>query len=214
MLLGLLLRHGLKKRLKLVFTSASQRRHTHYTRLLISGMDAVVAASPKSASYLRRPARVVPHGIDTETFRPTGARRALRRSLGLSENVTVGCYGRIRHQKGTDVFVDAMIAVLPHYPDATALVMGRATGRHRGYLQSLRHAVAKAGLTNRILFLPEVPVDEMPRWYQALDLFRGSPALGGLWPHSARSHGLRVYRSSPRPSVPSTNWWWKAGPVV
>ena len=194
MLLGLLLRHGLKKRLKLVFTSASQRRHTHYTRLLISGMDAVVAASRKSASYLRRPARVVPHGIDTETFRPTVARRALRRSLGLSENVTVGCYGRIRHQKGTDVFVDAMIAVLPHYPDATALVMGRATGRHRGYLKSLRHAVAKAGLTNRILFLPEVPVDEMPRWYQALDLFVAPQRWEGfgLTPLEAMACGVPV----------------------
>ena len=54
MLLGLILRHVLRKRLKLVFTSASQRNHTRYTRLLISGMDAVVATSRKSASYLRR----------------------------------------------------------------------------------------------------------------------------------------------------------------
>ena len=58
MLLGLVLRHVFRKRLKLVFTSASQRHHTRYTRLLISGMDAVVATSHKSASYLRRPAQI------------------------------------------------------------------------------------------------------------------------------------------------------------
>ena len=170
MLLGLVLRHVLGKRLKLVFTSASQRNHTRYTRLLISGMDAVVATSRRSASYLRRTARVIPHGIDTGMFHPLPDRRAHRRSLGLSENVTIGCYGRIRHQKGTDVFVDAMLEVLPHHPGATALVMGRATERHGPFLQRLRGKVTRAGLGDRLRFLPEAPVDDMPRWYQALDL--------------------------------------------
>ena len=171
MLLGLVLRHVLRKRLKIVFTSASQRDHTLYTRLLIAGMDAVVATSGKSAVYLRRPARVILHGIDTETFRPSVDRLALRHSLGLSANVTIGCYGRIRSQKGTDVFVDAMLAVLPQRPDVTALVMGRATGRHGQYLQDLRNKVEQAGLEDRLRFLPEASVDDMPRWYRVLDLF-------------------------------------------
>ena len=171
MLLGLFLRHVLRKRVKLVFTSASQRHHTRYTRLLISGMDAVVATSRRTASYLQRPSQVVLHGIDSETFRPSADRRALRHALGLSESFTIGCFGRIRHQKGTDVFVDAMLEVLPNHPDAQALVMGRATGKHQPFLQSLRDKVALAGLEDRIRFLPEAPVDAMPRWYQALDLF-------------------------------------------
>ena len=171
MLLGLFLRHVLRKRLKLVFTSASQRNHTRYTRLLILGMDAVVATSRRTASYLRRPSEVVPHGIDTATFRPSADRRALRYALGLSEGFTIGCFGRIRHQKGTDVFVDAMLEVLPNHPDAQALVMGRATGKHQPFQQSLRDKVARAGLEDRVRFLPEAPVDAMPRWYQALDLF-------------------------------------------
>ena len=171
MLLGLILRHVLRKRLKLVFTSASQRHHTRYTRWLISGMDAVVATSRRTASYLERPAQVVLHGIDTGTFHPPADRRGLRHALGLSEGFAIGCFGRIRHQKGTDVFVDAMLEVLPHHPDASALVMGRATEKHERYLQSLREKVARAGLEDRIRFLPEAPVDAMPRWYQTLDLF-------------------------------------------
>ena len=171
MLLGLILRHVLRKHLKLVFTSASQRNHTRYTRWLISGMDAVVATSRRSASYLQPPAQVVLHGIDTGTFRPPADRSALRRALGLSEGLTIGCFGRIRHQKGTDVFVDAMLDVLPHHPGASALVMGRATEKHWRYLRSLHEKVVRAGLEARIRFLPEAPVDAMPRWYQALDLF-------------------------------------------
>ncbi len=115
-------------------------------------------------------ARSIIHGIDTGTFHPPRDRRAHRRSLGLSENVTIGCFGRIRHQKGTDVFVDAMLAVLPRHAGVTALVMGRAAHKHGPFLQDLREKVAQAGLRDRILFLPEVPVAEMPRWYQALDL--------------------------------------------
>ena len=171
MVLGLILRHVLRKRVKLVFTSASQRNHTRYTRWLISGMDAVVATSRRSASYLRRSSQVTLHGIDTGTFRPTADRRALRHSLGLPDGFTIGCFGRIRHQKGTDVFVHTMLEVLPNHSDVNALVMGRAIGKHMPFLQSLREKVARAGLENRILFLPEAPVDDMPRWYQALDLF-------------------------------------------
>ena len=194
MLLGLVLRHVLRKRLKLVFTSASQRHHTRYTRLLISGMDAVVATSHKSASYLRRPSRVIMHGIDTGTFRPPPDRRVHRRSLGLSENVTIGCYGRIRRQKGTDVFVDAMLAVLPQRAGVTALVMGRAAHKHVPFLQGLRERVRLAGLQDRILFLPEVPVEEMPRWYQALDLLVAPQRWEGfgLTPLEAMACGVPV----------------------
>lgn len=172
MLVGLLLRHVLRKPLKLVFTSASQRVHTRYTRWLISGMDEVVATSEGSRSYLRRPARVIRHGIDTAAFCPPADRNALRRELGLPEDaVLVGCYGRIRHQKGTDVFVDAMLEALPREPEAIALVMGRATEQHQRFARDLRTRVARAGLAERVRFLPEVPVDQMARWYQALDLF-------------------------------------------
>ena len=194
MLLGLILRHVLGKRLKLVFTSASQRHHTRYTRLLISGMDAIVATSRKSASYLRRPARVIIHGIDTGTFHPPRDRRAHRRSLGLPENVTIGCYGRIRHQKGTDVFVDAMMEVLPRHAGVTAVVMGRAAHKHGRLLQDLREKVARAGLQDRILFLPEVSVEEMPRWYQALDLLVAPQRWEGfgLTPLEAMACGVPV----------------------
>ena len=171
MLFGLVLRHVLRKRLKLVFTSASQRRHTRYTRWLIAHMDAVVSTSQRTASYLRRPSRVIMHGIDATAFRPPAGRRALRRALGLPEGFTIGCFGRIRHQKGTDVFVEAMLEVLPHHPGVQALVMGRATAGHQSFLHSLRDRVTRAGLESRIRFLPEAPVDAMPRWYQALDLF-------------------------------------------
>uniref|UniRef100_UPI0035B0B345 glycosyltransferase family 4 protein n=1 Tax=Paenirhodobacter enshiensis TaxID=1105367 RepID=UPI0035B0B345 len=172
MLLGLILRHGLRMPLKLMFTSASQRRHTGYTKWLIGQMDAVVATSARTASYLTVPNRVIHHGIDTVGFAPATDRAALRASLGLPVGgLLVGCYGRIRAQKGTDAFVDAMIALLPTRPGVTALAMGRATEGQGEFLAGLKAKVAAAGLETRILFPPEVPVDRIADWYRVLDLY-------------------------------------------
>ncbi len=171
MLVGLALRHILRRKLRLLFTSASQRQHSAYTRGLIARIDAVVATSARTASYLQRPATVILHGIDTASFSPPKDRSALRTKLGLPDTLLIGCYGRIRAQKGTDAFVQAMIAILPSRPDATALVMGRATAEHQAFLTDLQAQVAAANLTSRILFLPEVTVDQMPDWYRALDIY-------------------------------------------
>lgn len=171
MLLGLGLRYVLRRKLKLLFTSASQREHTGYTRWLIARMDGVVATSARTAGYLERPAAVIMHGIDTDGFSPAVDRPVLRARLGLPDALLIGCYGRIRAQKGTDAFVQAMIAVLPGRPGVVALVMGRATEAHQGFLERLKQRAAEAGLVGRILFLPEVTVDQMPDWYRVLDIY-------------------------------------------
>ncbi|ULB08354.1 glycosyltransferase family 4 protein [Cereibacter azotoformans] len=193
MLMGLLLRHVLRRRLKLLFTTASQRRHTGYTRWLIGRMDALVATSRRSASYLERPCEVILHGIDTGSFRP-GERAEVRARLGLPEAVLVGCYGRIRAQKGTDVFVRAMMRLLADRPGVAAVVMGRAVGEHQSFLDGLKAEVAQAGLAERILFRPEVTVDRMPDWYRALDLYVAPQRWEGfgLTPLEAMACGVPV----------------------
>lgn len=194
MLLGLVLQRLYRLNLILLFTSASQRNHTKFTRWLISKMDEVIATSEKTATYLKTSATVIHHGIDTKRFCPKGERSALRAGLGLPPGVLIGCFGRVRHQKGTDLFVDAMIRVLPAYPDHHGVVMGRATDKHTGYLRDLRARVADAGLADRIHFLPEVPVDQMPEWYQALDLFVAPQRWEGfgLTPLEAMACGVPV----------------------
>ena len=195
MLLGLILKHVFRRKLKLLFTSASQRRHSLYTKFLIGQMDDVIATSQKTAAYLERNAEVILHGIDTDGFSPPGDRAALRRGLGLPEDhVIIGCYGRIRAQKGTDAFVDAALALLPERPNVTALVMGRATEGHDGFLTGLKDRVAAAALTDRIRFLPEVPVHEIADWYRVLDLYVAPQRWEGfgLTPIEAMACGVPV----------------------
>ena len=195
MLPGLILR-SLGFPLKLVFTSASQRRHSAWSRFLIARMDAIIATSTMGASYLKRSSTVVMHGIDIDVFRPPAADEAPPAVLAeaVARGRVIGCFGRIRAQKGTDVFVDAMIAVLPHYPDATALVLGRATADQTGFLADLKARVAAAGLTGRILFPGEVGPLETPEYYRPLSLFIAPQRWEGfgVTPLEAMASGVPV----------------------
>ena len=172
MLGGLALKRLAGKRLKLLFTSAAQRRHTGFTRWLIRQMDAVIATSTKSAAFLEVDAKVINHGVDCAQFCPVGDRAGLRAQLDLPrEGPLVGCFGRIRHQKGNDLFVDCMIRVFSQKPQGCALVMGRATDDNQSYLQDLKDKVDASGLSDRILFRDEVPFEQLTAHFQALDLY-------------------------------------------
>src|SRR6185437_9200540 len=95
MIAGLLLR-ALGWPLKLVFTSAAQRNHTALTRWLIRQMDAIIATSSISASYLKRESTVVMHGVDTDIYAPPADRAAAFAESGLPGRHAIGCFGRIR----------------------------------------------------------------------------------------------------------------------
>jgi len=198
MLLGLFLKCVLRHRLKLVFTSASQRQHTAYTRRLLRRMDLVIATSRATASYLDVPNTVITHGIDLNTFKPAGDVRAVRRARSIPGDFVVGCFGRIRKQKGTDLFVEAMIELLPAHPQASAVVLGRATESHLGFLHALKSKVRSAGLEQRILFAGEVPVHEIAGWYQALSLYVAPQRWEGfgLTPLEAMGCGVPVVASA------------------
>jgi mannosyltransferase len=155
MIVGVLLRF-LGWPLKLVFTSAAQRHHTWITRWLIRQMDAIIATSDISASYLKRDATVILHGVDTDVYAPPADRAAAFRESGLPGHYAIGCFGRVRAQKGSDVFVDAMCRLLPRYPDFTAVIVGAITPEQAGFASDLKQRIAAAGLTSRIIITGEL----------------------------------------------------------
>jgi len=194
MLVGLILRRLLQKDLKLLFTSASQRHHTRYSRWLIRQMDYVISTSHQSAGYLDRSSTVIPHGIDLEGFAPPRDRAVQKRHMGLPEGPVVGCFGRIRAGKGTGDFVEAMLTALPAVPGTVAIIMGRATPKHWTYKRKLQNRIRSAGLQDRIHFLPEVPSHKIADWYKAIDLLVAPQRWEGfgLTPLEAMACGVPV----------------------
>ncbi|AGH16678.1 glycosyltransferase family 4 protein [Candidatus Liberibacter asiaticus] len=197
MLLGVMMRDVLRMPLKLVFTSPSQRNHSRWTRYLISRMDEVITTSQKSARFIERPSTVIMHGVDTERFRPTSNKQEARRHLKISEDAKlIGCFGRIRKLKGTDLFVDCMINILPHHPGWTAVVVGKTTLKHYLFKKNLQRRIYANGLKKRILFIDEQ--SSIEDWYRALNIFVAPPLYEGfgLTPLEAMASGIPVVASN------------------
>jgi mannosyltransferase len=169
MVAGIFMRSVLRMKLKLLFTSAAQRDHKPFTKWLIRQMDGVIATSGKSGSFLKVPHRVIMHGVDTDLFHPPADDEDNLAASGLPGQYLIGCSGRIRPSKGTDLFVDAMISLLPRYSQWTAVMTGRTTVEHKGFEQALRDKIARAGLSDRIVFLGEVP--DVRLWYRRMTLY-------------------------------------------
>ncbi|SMO72004.1 glycosyltransferase family 4 protein [Paracoccus laeviglucosivorans] len=193
MVLGLLLRHVLRRRYRLLFTSAAQRRHKRFTRWLIRRQDALIATSPQAASYLELPATVILHGVDLSVFHPAPDRAALRAELGFApDDIVIGCFGRVRAQKGVDLLMQAALRLFPDRPRAKLIFSGRVTADNQAFADDLQAQIAAAGLSDRIRFLGEVPWEQVVRNYQSLDLF-AAPARWegfGLTPLEAAACGV------------------------
>jgi len=169
MLAGIFMRDVLRMKLRLVFTSAAQRHHKPFTKWLIRRMNAVIATSGRSGSFLEVPHQVIMHGVDLERFHPPVGEDDQFSASGLPGQYAIGCFGRVRHSKGTDLFVDAMIALLPKYPQWTAIITGRTTAEHQAFEDDLKARIAAAGLQDRIRILGEVA--DVRIWYRRLTLY-------------------------------------------
>jgi len=178
--------------IKIVFTSAAQRRHSAYPRWLISRMDAVIATTEKAADFVPHVRAVVPHGVDTALFHPAPDRTKTWQALGYGGTTGIATIGRIRPEKGTDHFVKAMIDLLPAHPGAIALVLGKATREHRAFLATLKDQVNAAGLTDRILFPGEIPAQDLPALMRGLSLVVQLPQYEGygMVPLEAMASGV------------------------
>ena len=194
MIVGVVLKHLLRQPWALVFTSAARRDHSALTRWLLRRMDAVIATSAPAASHLKVAHTIVMHGVDTERFRPAADRAAAWAATGLPGARGIGCFGRLRPQKGTDLFVEAMIALLPRHPDVTAVLTGLEAAEEKPFVDGLKARVAAAGLEGRIRFLGVRPEAEMPGWFRAVSL-QVAPMRSegfGLTPLEAMASGTPI----------------------
>ena len=194
MMLGIFARDVLRLPIQLVFTSSAQHLHGRFPRWLISKMDAVISTTPLAASFVPNTTAVVPHGIDLSRFVPPSDKLKAWADSGLPGSYGIGVFGRVRPDKGSDVFVDAMIEALPHLPGATAVIAGLAQPQHQAYQDELKAKIAAAGLSERIVFLGEVPAGQVHRWYQHCLLCVACPRYEpfGLTPFEAAATGCAL----------------------
>jgi mannosyltransferase len=196
-LAGLFLRSVLGQKWKIVFTSAAPKAPNVVLNALINQVDAVIATSPRAAGFLEWHSCVIPHGVDTDFYCPPVDRDAAYAETGLPGKYAIGQMGRIRPSKGTDLFIDAMMMLLPRYPEFTAVLCGLCQMSDRMYLSDLKRRVSAAGLASRIVFLGELPREDIRRWYQRLSLYIAASRREGfgLTPLEAMASGCPIVTS-------------------
>ena len=127
-----------------------------------------------SATQLRELYRIpsgrivkIPGGADIQRFQPAPDRQSVRKDLGLPTGSPVLLTVRnLEARMGLDTLIRAM-AILSQQSPGMLLLIGGA-GSLRGALESLS---ASLGLQATVRFLGFIPEPDLPRYYQAADLF-------------------------------------------
>jgi glycosyltransferase involved in cell wall biosynthesis len=133
-------------------------------------MSRLIRDEMLAAGVPRERIRLLPHGVDTERFRPASSdeRAALRARLGLPGGLLAVYAGRLLRGKGLETLVDALAA--PGAPRELQLVLvGSGAGQALDATLELKRRVAERGLEERVRF--SGPSDRVEDYLRAADLF-------------------------------------------
>lgn len=106
-------------------------------------------------------------GVDTELFRPDLHFQDLRDGLGLQPGAKlILSVGRLSRRKGFDKVICSLPALVQSGVDAHYAIIG--IGEDQAYLHG---QAERAGMTARVHQLGHVAMEDLPRWYNACDVF-------------------------------------------
>ncbi len=126
---------------------------THTAAALLRGMA------------FRRGVEVISNGIDVERFRPAHDKQAARAELSLPDKPTALYTGRLDAEKDMGTWLQAA-AIAARSVDAHFVVGGEGTDRAR-----LQHLAQELGIGSRVSFPGYLPCSQLPRLYQAADVY-------------------------------------------
>ena len=128
--------------------------------------DAVIAsgATMEKLKGVRADCVDIPNGVDAELFQPHAS--VFRKAIGIPEEDFVILFvGRFQAVKNHAMLVDAFARLLPQCPRARLVLAG--SGPLEGRIRARCRA---AGIARRVMFLGEVPFQDLPDVYAAADL--------------------------------------------
>ncbi len=143
--------------------------------------DHVIATTEPQAELLRehydlleRRVTVVPPGMDESRFSPTRQeeRKKLQERYGLQPN-DVLTLGRMAHNKGYDLLIQALPVLFDLVPDArlVAAIGGEGSERDNKGIAKLKKQAKELGVYDRIKWVNYVPDEDLSNLYRAASVF-------------------------------------------
>jgi len=114
--------------------------------------------------------RVIPHCIDPRVFQVEKDNR-IAIKYGLDEN-NILCISTMEPRKGQDLIIESMPKILKEFPNTKLLLSGRTYEQcHREYLKKLELLVSKLNLNDRVVFLGDIPKEDLIQLYLLSSIF-------------------------------------------
>jgi phosphatidylinositol alpha-1,6-mannosyltransferase len=129
--------------------------NSKYTLGLISAMGIDVSR-----------ASVILPGADGNTYTPGLPTDGLRNRLGLGDSRVILTVGQVSKRKAQDVVIKSLPVVLEDCPDVKYLIAGLPTRR-----KELNELAVDLGVDDHVVFLGQVPQEELPYLYNLADVF-------------------------------------------
>jgi glycosyltransferase involved in cell wall biosynthesis len=166
-------------------------------------MSRLIADELAEAAFPPERIAHIPHGVDTQRFRPRteDEKATLRAELGLPPDALVVTYtGRLLRGKGLETLVDAFVRVAAREPRARLLLVGSGAGQALSNEDELLERVSRLGLADRVTFTGRVDAVEdclgasdvfaFPSEFEALGLSLIEAAACGLPCVGTRTGGI------------------------
>ena len=159
--------------------SKLERALSRYPDLIILNSQAALKYH-LSIGFPGQKLKLIPNGIDTETFKPDpGARTTVRREWGVPESVPlIGTVGRLDPVKGIPLFLKAAALVGKQRAEARFVCIGDGPIT---YAERLKSISTELGINNKVIWAGAR--SDMKAAYNALDLLVSS-SLAESFPNS------------------------------
>jgi glycosyltransferase involved in cell wall biosynthesis len=158
--------------------SRFHRFGTFIEEFSIQRADGVIAVSASIAdlvsrvyNYPRERIDVVHNSVDTDLFRPSANGRP------YADRATVLFVGNVIENKGIDTVLEATLRLRGKYPDIRLQIIGKPDPR---LVPQFRARLARDGTEAHVEFLGIVNNTELPKYYQAADVFCAPADFDGL----------------------------------
>jgi glycosyltransferase involved in cell wall biosynthesis len=109
---------------------------------------------------------VVPNGVDTQRFKPSGGCKPLMHEIGLDSKLCVLFVGRLIPRKGLNYLVEAASLIVKEYSQTTFLIVGNGPQKRQ-----MVSDVEKRNLHGNFVFLGDVSEGVLPVLYNCADVF-------------------------------------------
>ena len=160
------------------------------SKLFVSGLAGVVAPSQRVYNTLRgygitTPMEIIPTGVDLSAFTQPVDTVKLRQDLGLQPQQRILLtLSRIANEKKIELLLQSMPPLIEKYPEIMLVIVGDGPDR-----DDLDKLVQKLQIEQHVLFVGEVPHDQVSPYYHMAELFVSASDTFG-------DHILEFYRDS------------------